>query len=51
VTTAAVGTIPSEPRTLTLDLIHARQNLTVPPGGKQSLSHRFGWFEEPPFPA
>jgi len=46
---AYIGTLPSEPRTLVLDLAHARANAPVPPGGKQGLTHRFGWFREPFF--
>jgi len=44
-----LGTISSEPHTIVLDLVHARDDAPVPPGRKQAIRHQFAWFEEPPF--
>jgi hypothetical protein len=46
---AVIGGIPSEASVLTLDLLHKRESTSIKPGGRQTMTHRFGaWLGEAP---
>ncbi|OGV67667.1 MAG: hypothetical protein A2498_14455 [Lentisphaerae bacterium RIFOXYC12_FULL_60_16] len=43
---AFLGGIPGEPRVLALDLAHGRENRSIEPGDRQTMTHAFGWTTE-----
>ena len=45
---AFLGTIPSEPTVIALDLQHSRSNVAIPARGKQTLTHAVRWSEQAP---
>lgn len=45
---ACLGTVPSEPKAITLDLLRGRSEFAIDPGGEQRIVHRFGRLAEPP---